>query len=152
MFLHLIFSRQESMCKESALSLIGHINIFWLFFAKKMAGTLRSVSGIWTNKVWLWWFGFRLEPILLMTEKPNFFCSGYKWNKNETKFVIFLPKFSQNPWFTLYNLYYNVVLWFNGLIRGKLHLYIVNHSVVFVAWRSLSEGWYDSKFAINLTS
>ena len=25
---------------------------------------LQCVSGIWTSLTWLWWLGFRLEPIL----------------------------------------------------------------------------------------
>jgi len=44
------------------------------------------VSEIWTNLTWLWWFGFRLEPISDKDQATAIivalFKNGQKWHKN----------------------------------------------------------------------
>ena len=56
----------------------------------KIIISLPCVSGIWTNLTWLWWFGFRHEPISGMTEPTKKIFAHDKSSQKRQKVIIWL--------------------------------------------------------------
>jgi len=77
------------------------------FITRSLQLQLQCVSGIWTSLAWLWWFGFRLDPMSGNDQATPKLMLTLKVVKSDTIIIILLPlaRLSLNTLWTFHFLY-----------------------------------------------